>query len=238
MKILTIVGSPRENGNTHFLSQKFGEGAAKVGAEVDEVFLQKYSIAPCRHCFGCLKEGICKIDDDFGEIREKLLTADGILLASPVYCCSVTGQMKCFMDRCYSLSFPTWETGLEGKPVFLLVCAGYPPDERYKIVIHHKFTVEAMLKLQKDLKVIDENMTVRNAIDAMKPFDTTVDTLKLMYQFCAFVGLQPVAFQEVLSLGHDKKAVQERPDEIEKASQAGAKFTMMAAMIKQKAFIS
>jgi hypothetical protein len=105
-------------------------------------------------------------------------------------------------------------------------------------VIHHKFTVEAMLKLQKDLKVIDENMTVRKAIDAMQPFDTTVDTLKLMYQFCAFVGLEPIGFQEVLSLGHDKKAVQERPEEIEKASQAGAKFAMTAKMIKDKAIIS
>ena len=114
MKILTVVGSPRENANTHFLSQKFGEGAAKVGAEVEEIFLQKYSIAGCRHCFGCLKDGTCKIKDDYAEIKEKLLAADGILLASPVYCCSVTAQMKSFMDRSYSFGFPTWETGLEG----------------------------------------------------------------------------------------------------------------------------
>lgn len=237
MKILSIVGSPRENGNTHFLSQRFGEGAMSAGAEADEVFLYKYTVGPCRHCFGCVKDAICKIEDDFGGIREKLKAADGILLASPVYCCSVTGQMKCFMDRCYSLSFPNFETGLEGKPVFLIVCAGYPPDERYKLVIHHKVSIATMFKLQKELKLVNENRNVRDAIDSMKPFDTTIDTLRLMYQFCVFSGMQVAGFQEVLSLGHDKKAVQERPDEIQKAVMSGAKFAVMARMIKEKALM-
>jgi multimeric flavodoxin WrbA len=56
MKILAIVGSPRVDGNTHFLAQKFAEGARMGGAEeVEEVFLSKLNIHPCVACYHCGK---------------------------------------------------------------------------------------------------------------------------------------------------------------------------------------
>lgn len=130
MKILSIVGSPRINGNTHFLAKTFCEGAASVGAETEEVLLGRLDVGPCIHCDHCIEEGVCSIKDDCAGIIEKMREADALLYSSPVYCWSVTGQMKCFMDRCHSMSYPTWDsTGVVGKPVFFIVmAANLPPD--------------------------------------------------------------------------------------------------------------
>ncbi|WP_303701330.1 flavodoxin family protein [Flexistipes sinusarabici] len=104
MKILSIIGSPHgEKGNTGKLIGEVLKGAESEGAECETIVLKGDSIKPCLGCDLCHKNGRCHLKDDFEPIKEKVLAADGIILASPNYIFHVSGQLKVFIDRCSSL---------------------------------------------------------------------------------------------------------------------------------------
>ncbi|OPY75800.1 MAG: putative NAD(P)H-dependent FMN-containing oxidoreductase YwqN [Syntrophorhabdus sp. PtaU1.Bin058] len=237
MKILSIIGSPRVDGNTRFLAGKFAEGAMSAGASVEEVILQKVKVGPCIDCDRCNQDGVCKLDDDFGSIVDKMKACDGVLLATPVYCCGVTAQMKAFIDRSNSLMHPFCESGMEGKPAAFIVCAGYPPPETGNIEVNHKARLETMLGILKEMKALEANVTARYLIDTTKPFDPTADTLKTLYRFCVFLRMQALGLMEAVSLGHNKDAVKDRQAEIERAISLGVMFTNMARLIKDKMLV-
>ena len=244
MKILTIVGSPRVNGNTHLLAQKFAEGAKMGGAEeVEEVFLSKLNIHPCIACYHCeKKDGVCTFNDDYPPIAEKMRASDGILLASPVYGCCVTAQMKAFFDRGYAFSYPNWVTGLEKKYAAFIVTAGSPPPEKMEpwYEVYHHPTFECMFRIGKDLKFADDRITsIRDKIDPKKYVDMTIDTLRIMYQYCIFVRMGGVlGALEVTGLGNSPKAVQGRPEDIQKAIEFGVQFAMTLRMIQKNVPLS
>ena len=107
MKILSINGSRRKNGNTEYLIQSLLAPSQKAGAQIESIFLGDYNIGACTGCEGCRSSWECVIKDDFAQVVEKVDEADGIVLASPTYWYSVTSDMKRFIDRCYSLiQFP------------------------------------------------------------------------------------------------------------------------------------
>ena len=88
---------------------------AQEGFEMEVIHLAELDIRCCTGCGFCMEKGECWIDDDYRQATEKLMAAQGIILASPVYFLSVTGQMKTFLDR--SLAFGhkpsfTWKPGL------------------------------------------------------------------------------------------------------------------------------
>lgn len=121
-KIVAIVGSPRPNGNTSYLTDKALEEAAANGCEVEKIFLCKYKINPCLGHDRCESYAKCKIEDDIPMILEKWRTADGTILATPVYYYTMTAQMKIFIDRNYF--FYTHDIPLESKCMGLIVVAG------------------------------------------------------------------------------------------------------------------
>jgi multimeric flavodoxin WrbA len=238
MKILTIVGSPRINANTHFLAKKFAEGAKMAGAEVEELVLSQLKIHPCIACYQCEEDGVCQFEDDFPTVVEKIRASDGILLTTPVYCCSVPAQMKAFMDRFYALTFPTWVTGLEGKYAAFIITAATPLPEKKRpsFEFRHHPTFKTMLRLGQDLKIAGDIITtIREKIDPMKPFDSTIDTLRIMYQFCTIVRMGVLGAMEVTGLGHNPKAVQDRGQEVQKAVEFGSRFTRMVRMLNDDA---
>ncbi len=101
MKLVALMGSPKGmKGNTGVLLGGVLEGAKGAGAEVTVFELGALKVAPCRACEACHKVGTCSIDDDFGQIRQAMVEADAIVLASPNYINSVTAQMKALFDRC------------------------------------------------------------------------------------------------------------------------------------------
>ena len=103
MKIIIINGSPQGlNGNTGKLVQVFADSAINEGAETEIVNLSDISLNPCQGCEVCSKTGSCVINDDVGKIQNSMLSADGIVLASPNYMMNVSGHMKMFMDRCFT----------------------------------------------------------------------------------------------------------------------------------------
>lgn len=98
-KIIGIVGSPRIGGNTEFLTRIALEEAEREAAETELITLAGKEIKPCDACRICKQTGKCRIEDDFPAILEKMLEADGIILATPVYTGSATPQIKAIMDR-------------------------------------------------------------------------------------------------------------------------------------------
>ena len=116
MKILSINGSRRKEGNTEFLIQSILTPAQKGGAQIESIFLGDYQIDACTGCEGCASSWECVIRDDFAQIVKKLDEADGLVFASPTYWYSVTSDMKRFIDRCYSLvQFPVNRKNWIGK---------------------------------------------------------------------------------------------------------------------------
>ena len=103
MKVLGIMGSPRLKGNTDLLLEEALRGVQSRGAEVEKIVVDKLNIAPCREYYGCLKDGNCVIRDDMDDIYPKLLEADRIIIASPMFFYGLTGQLKALIDRCQAL---------------------------------------------------------------------------------------------------------------------------------------
>ena len=103
MKSLGIMGSPRIKGNTDLLLDEALNGAQSQGAEVEKLVIDKLKIAPCREFYGCLRDGNCAIRDDMDDIYPKLLDADIIIVASPMFFYGLTSQVKALIDRCQAL---------------------------------------------------------------------------------------------------------------------------------------
>ncbi len=103
--VLGIYGSPRKGGNTDTLRDEALKGAKEAGATVDSLRVCDFNIPPCRGCHDCSREGICVIKDDMQEVYPRLLDADIVILASPIYFYGVTGWTKALIDRSQAL----WE---------------------------------------------------------------------------------------------------------------------------------
>lgn len=116
MRVLVINGSPRAKGNSDLLCDEFIRGAEEAGHQVEKISLREKKIAPCRACYACFKTGACVQKDDMAEILEKAEASDVLLLASPTYFLTMSGQMKVMIDRL----LPKWQ-GLGGKDAYVIV---------------------------------------------------------------------------------------------------------------------
>ncbi len=97
--VLIISASPRKNGNSDILCDRFAQGAQERGHRTEKVFLASMNIGYCRGCGVCNGTSRCVQKDDMAEILDKMVNADVIVLATPVYFYSMDGQMKTFIDR-------------------------------------------------------------------------------------------------------------------------------------------
>jgi len=103
VKVLGIFGSPRRGGNTETLLEEALKGAEKEGAHVERLYLGDVTITPCKECHGCDDTGKCIVLDDMGKIYPKLLEADVVILASPIFFYGVTAWAKALIDRSQAL---------------------------------------------------------------------------------------------------------------------------------------
>ena len=102
MRVIAINGSPRREGNTSILIRHVFSELEKVGIQTEMVQLAGVRIRGCMACFKCgenLDKKCAVIDDPINEYIEKMLKADGIILASPTYFTDVTAEMKALIDR-------------------------------------------------------------------------------------------------------------------------------------------
>lgn len=98
-KVLILSGSPRKNGNSDILCDEFMKGALEKGNHVEKIRVAEKNIDYCRACYGCRNTGTCVIKDDMSEIIEKMIEADVLVMASPVYFYSIDAQLKALIDR-------------------------------------------------------------------------------------------------------------------------------------------
>lgn len=125
-KAIVLLGSPRKNGNTSLLADAFIRGAAEAGNQTEKILLGDKNISGCLGCGACRRNGgQCVQKDAMQEIYPKLLEADVIVFASPVYFYSWTSLMKKVIDRTFAI-----EKALSHKK-FYLISAGAAPEEQY-----------------------------------------------------------------------------------------------------------
>ena len=98
-KVLILSGSPRKDGNSDILCNEFMRGAIESGNEVEKIRVAEKKIGFCTGCYACRNTGVCAIKDDMDEVMQKLIDADVIVLASPVYFYSIDAQLKALIDR-------------------------------------------------------------------------------------------------------------------------------------------
>ncbi|MEW6258901.1 MAG: flavodoxin family protein [Thermodesulfobacteriota bacterium] len=103
LSIAAVFGSPRRRGNTATLLNRAIQGASDVGASVTSIVLRDLRMSPCLEIYGCKETGRCVIEDDFHSVADILLSAQGIMLASPIFFYTVSSHTKILMDRCQSL---------------------------------------------------------------------------------------------------------------------------------------
>ncbi len=99
-KILILSGSPRKGGNSDTLCDEFLRGAMESGHQVEKICVATKKVHPCIACYHCRETGgECVFKDDMAEILQKMIDADVLVLASPVYFYSIDAQLKAVIDR-------------------------------------------------------------------------------------------------------------------------------------------
>lgn len=135
MKIVAIVGSPHGfRGNTARLLRHVLDGAEREGAQTETIALTGDTVLPCLGCDTCHKRGHCPQKDAFHSIQEKIIGAQGLVLASPNYIFQVSAQMKAFMDRCSSVIHCL---GFEGRYGASVVTSGGGDEEPIVAYMNH-----------------------------------------------------------------------------------------------------
>lgn len=102
-KILILSATPRRGGNSEILCEEFQRGASEAGHTAEIIRLREQTIGYCTACDACQRNGgRCVLPDDMTGILEKLIAADVIVLATPVYFYTMNAQLKTLIDRCYA----------------------------------------------------------------------------------------------------------------------------------------
>jgi multimeric flavodoxin WrbA len=138
MKISCLLGSPRQNSNSAAIAGRFTETAASLGAKVETVVLNQLNYRGCQGCMSCkTTSDKCVLEDDLAGVLESLKKADIVVMAMPVYCSDVPGQVKCFLDRTFSYMKPDFRTEGSpsrvplGKKLVFIITQGAPVDEMF-----------------------------------------------------------------------------------------------------------
>jgi NAD(P)H-dependent FMN reductase len=122
MKIFAIHGSPNVNGNSRQLVDRLLWVAQQQGARWEVINIYDYRVSDIwpDYFSDALHNDFSRADDNMAELKEKMHDADIILLATPVYCCQVSGRTKCFLDRWCDTLNPDFSSTLAGRGLALV----------------------------------------------------------------------------------------------------------------------
>ncbi len=116
--ILILSSTPRRGGNSDLLCDEFMKGALEAEHKVEKIALREKDIHPCLGCDVCQSTHACVQKDDMAALLDKLVAADVIVMATPVYFYTMCGQMKTFIDR----TVPRY-TEISGKEFYFIATA-------------------------------------------------------------------------------------------------------------------
>ena len=117
--VLVLSTSPRKGGNSDALADAFVRGAQEAGNQVEKITLYDKTIGFCKGCLSCQNTQRCIIRDDADAITQKMLTADVIAFATPIYYYGMCGQMKTLLDR----ANPLFPAAYQFRDIYLLAAA-------------------------------------------------------------------------------------------------------------------
>lgn len=132
-QVLILMSSPRKNGNTDQLSDAFIKSASEKGYSIEKIYVKNLEIKTCLGCNACQKIGQCVLKDDMQDVYKKMLEAEVIVFASPVYFYTFNGAMKVLIDRTFAI-----EKTIHDKDFYLL-STGLAPTEDYFRIIKETF---------------------------------------------------------------------------------------------------
>ena len=119
-KVLILSGSPRKGGNSDLLCDEFMRGAAEAGNETEKIRVAEKKIGYCTACYYCQTSGgVCAKKDDMAQLLQKIIDADVIVLASPVYFYSISAQLKTVIDR----TVARWTEIKDKEFYYIVTCA-------------------------------------------------------------------------------------------------------------------
>ncbi|MDD2835923.1 MAG: flavodoxin family protein [Methanothrix sp.] len=116
--VLVLSASPRKSGNSDLLCDQFMLGARDEGNHVEKIYLSDKEIGYCTGCESCYTSHKCVQQDDMAEVLEKMIAADVIMMATPVYFYTMNAQMKTLIDR----TCPRY-TEISNKEMYFIVTA-------------------------------------------------------------------------------------------------------------------
>ena len=119
--VLVLSASPRKGGNSDTLCDEFVRGSRDAGHRVEKIFLGDRNISYCTGCGICNTTHRCVLQDDMADILERMVRADVIVMATPVYFYTMNAQMKTLIDR----TVPRY-TEISDKDFYFLVTAADP----------------------------------------------------------------------------------------------------------------
>jgi multimeric flavodoxin WrbA len=97
------MGSPRIGGNTDLLLDEALKGAQSAGAETEKINVDRLKITACKEIYHCLEDGTCPLKDDMTGLYDKIIAADAIIIATPIFFYTVSAQLLAFISRCQAL---------------------------------------------------------------------------------------------------------------------------------------
>ena len=147
IKVLAFAASPRRHGNSEtLLDWVIAAMEERDGVVVEKVVLSEADVRPCRGCNACERLNRCVQDDGMTALYDRILEADVVVLALPVYCMGACAQAKALLDRVqvfrsrkYVLHLPVVPAERVGKrdlaPTARSCCSDPPEDQRIAQVI-------------------------------------------------------------------------------------------------------
>jgi multimeric flavodoxin WrbA len=139
MKVLGISGSPRKEtcSGVNTLVRTVLEN---TGCETELITLRGKTIGGCIACLGCVKDNICKVEDDFGSLRQKIVEADAFVIGAPNYYSTLNATTHAFLERWFQFRHQTGDT-LWGRLAVAVGVGGTagqaPADEMEKFFLYN-----------------------------------------------------------------------------------------------------
>lgn len=171
MKIITILGSPRKEGNTATVLGWIEQRLQDQGHEIERISVSDYTMNGCMECRVCSEhtdEPGCPQEDDVTRILDKIIKSDAVVYSSPLFCWSWPAQMKALIDRHFGLvkhyGLPDYKSFLNAKPVGLVITSAGPVEGNAELLI-------------KQFQLFAQYINVQVKAQLAAPFCTTPDQL-------------------------------------------------------------
>ncbi len=169
MKVLGVIGSPRESGNTAAMVTAVCKGAAAAGHETEVINLTNLNIGDCTACCACKagKTEFCAIKDDMQQLYPKILESDCFVIGTPVYMGQMSGQMKNFFDRWYTFIDANYQIHhLPGKKYITATASGAPAEAFQSLTDYLNYWLEGFFKMERVQNIVGGGLGPADAINS------------------------------------------------------------------------